>query len=193
MVKSKRTVIFFTVFVVLFSAAAAIAQSEEGHESYTFFGDWLPRLINFGILAGVLVFFTRKPFRDFFKSRTVDIQKSIEESKRAREQAIRALNELEQKIKETEAEAQKLVSEATARAEKDKQALIDEGKKVVADIQAQVKESVEVETQKAKTVLAVEAALLSIDLAEGRIKEKINSQDHERIVKEYISKVGGKG
>jgi F0F1-type ATP synthase membrane subunit b/b' len=47
--------------------------------------------------------------------------------------------------------------------------------------------------QKAKTALAVEAALLSIDLAEGRIKEKISGQDHDRIVKEYISKVGGKG
>jgi F0F1-type ATP synthase membrane subunit b/b' len=47
--------------------------------------------------------------------------------------------------------------------------------------------------QKAKTTLAVEAAILSIDLAEGKIKEKINNEDHERIVKEYIAKVGGKG
>ena len=50
-----------------------------------------------------------------------------------------------------------------------------------------------IEVQKAKTALAAEAALLSIDLAEGNIKEKISKQDHERILKDYIKKVGGKG
>jgi F0F1-type ATP synthase membrane subunit b/b' len=63
---------------------------------------------------------------------------------------------------------------------------------MVADIDTQVKQGIEVELQKAKTVLAVEAAILSVDLAEGKIKDKINTQDHERIVKEYIAKVGGK-
>jgi F0F1-type ATP synthase membrane subunit b/b' len=63
----------------------------------------------------------------------------------------------------------------------------------VADIQTQVKQGIDIEVQKAKAALAIEASLLSIDLAEGRIKEKISSQDHERIVKEYIAKVGGKG
>ena len=32
-------------------------------------GDWLPRLVNFAIIAGVVVYFTRKPIRDFFKNR----------------------------------------------------------------------------------------------------------------------------
>jgi F-type H+-transporting ATPase subunit b len=86
-----------------------------------------------------------------------------------------------------------MVAEAQARGEKDKQALIEEGKKMMLEIQDQVKQGVTVEVQKAKAELAIEAALLSIDLAEGKIKEKISGQDHERIVKEYISKVGGKG
>ena len=45
---------------------------------------------------------------------------------------------------------------------------------------------------KAKAALAAEAALLSLELAEGKIKDKIDRQDQDRIVKEYISKVGGK-
>jgi F0F1-type ATP synthase membrane subunit b/b' len=49
------------------------------------------------------------------------------------------------------------------------------------------------EVQKAKDSLAVEASLLSIDLAEGRIKERMNNEDRERILKEYIVRVGGKG
>jgi len=115
------------------------------------------------------------------------------ESKEARERAVAALIELERKIKDFEAETGRMVAEAQARGEKDKQALIEEGKKVAVEVQVQVKQGIDIEVQKARTALAAEAALLSLDLAEGRIKEKINSQDHERIVKEYITKVGGKG
>ena len=175
-------------------AAIAFAEeaSEEGHEVMTFMGDWLPRLVNFAIIAGVIVYFMRKPVRDFFKNRSVEIAKAIQESKEARERAVAALAEMERKIKDLEVEAGKLVGEAQSRGEKDRQALIEEAKKMVADIDTQVKQGIEVEVQKAKTTLAVEAAILSVDLAEGKIKDKINSQDHERIVKEYIAKVGGK-
>ena len=116
----------------------------------------------------------------------------MQDSSEARERAVAALAEMERKIKEMEAETGRMVADAQARGEKDKQALVEEGKKVVQDVQAQVKQGIDIELQKAKAALAVEASLLSLDLAEGRIKEKISSQDHERIVKEYITKVGGR-
>ena len=68
-----------------------------------------------------------------------------------------------------------------------------EGRKVAQDVQAQVKQGIDIELQKAKTTLATEASLLSLDLAEGMIKEKIGAKDHERMVKEYIANVGGRG
>ncbi len=175
-------------------ASTAVWAEEEGHaEPMTFIGDWLPRLVNFAIIAAVVIYFMRKPVRDFFANRSAEIAKAMRESKETRERAVAALAEMERKIKELEAETSRMVAEAQARGEKDRVALVEEGKKVAQEIQDQVKEGIDIEIQKAKTALAVEAALLSIDLAEGRIKDKISSQDHERIVKEYISKVGGKG
>lgn len=180
--------------VVIFIGEGALFAEEAGHEeTYTFLGDWLPRIINFAILAAVLIIFTRKPVRDAFAARTSEIAKSIQESKEARERATKALSEMEQKIKDLQAETARMIDEARARGEKDKQALIEEGRKVAAEVQAQVKTAVEIEVQKAKAGLAVEAALLSVDLAEGRIKEKMNAQDHERILKEYVDKIGGRG
>lgn len=189
-----------TMFIHMLSAAAltvlpALAQAaEEGHgEEITFVGDWLPRLVNFAIIAGVLIYFMRKPVRDFFKNRSAEIARAIEESRQARERAAAALADMERKMKDLEAETGRMIADAQTRGEKDKQALVEEGKKIAADVQAQVKASIDVEVQKAKTALAAEAALLSIDLAEGNIKEKISKQDHERILKDYINKVGGKG
>jgi F-type H+-transporting ATPase subunit b len=195
--KSLRKIIWVVSCIagnILFAVSAFAEEAGHGgHEEITFMGDWLPRLVNFAIIAAVVVYFARKPVRDFFKNRSVEIEKAMQESKEARERAVAALIELERKIKDFEAETGRMVADAEARGEKDKQALIEEGKKVAADVQVQVKQGIDIEVQKAKTALAAEAALLSLDLAEGRIKEKINSQDHERIVKEYITKVGGKG
>ena len=172
--------------------AIAEEAAEGGHEAITFMGDWLPRLVNFSVIAAVVVYFGRKPVRDFFAARTAEIAKSMVDSKEARERAVAALADMERKIGEMEAETKSMVADAQARAEKDKLALIEEGRKVAQDVQAQVKMGIEIELQKAKSTLATEASLLSLELAEGSIKSKISSQDHERIVKEYITKVGGR-
>ncbi len=188
--------ILSAVFAVLISSAvyaSEAAEAEGGHEAITFMGDWFPRLVNFAIIAGVVVYFTRKPIRDFFKNRSLEIAKAIQESKEARERAVAALAEMEHKVKDLEAEMNRLIEDARARGEKDKQAIIEEGKKMVSDIDAQVKQGVEVEVQKAVTSLQAEAASLAVDLAEKNIREQIGPKDHERIVKEYITKVGGRG
>jgi F-type H+-transporting ATPase subunit b len=180
---------------VLYAAVLFASEAAEGtaHEGHTFMGDWLPRLINFAIIAFVVVYFMRRPAQDFFKNRTSEIAKALEESREARQRAEAALAEMEQKMKDLESETVRLIADAQARGEKDRQSLIAEGKKVAQEVQEQVKQGVEIEVEKAKNSLATEASLLSLDLAEGRIKDKIGSQDHERIVKEYIDKVGGRG
>jgi F-type H+-transporting ATPase subunit b len=178
---------------LLFSAVAFAEEAGHGgEEAMTFLGDWLPRLVNFVIIAAIVVYFTRKPVRDFFKNRSAEIAKAMQESKETRERAVAALAEMEQKIKELEAETSRLIADAQARGEKDRQALAEEGRKAALDIQAQAKQSIDLEVMKAKSALAAEAALLSLDLAEASIKDKIDKKDHDRIVKEYISKVGGK-
>jgi len=191
----KKTIgILYCLAGICLLATSSFAEeaAHGGHEGITFMGDWLPRLVNFGIIASVVVYFTRKPIRDFFANRSLEIAKAMEDSKKTREQAVLALTDLEKKIKEMEAETKSMVADAQARGEKDRQALIEEGGKVAQDVQAQVKQGIELELQKARAALAVEASLLSLELAEGTIKAKISSQDHERIVKEYITKVGGR-
>lgn len=187
----------YTVYTAALFAisATAFASSGGGHgsEEYTFMADWLPRIANFAIITGLLVYFLRKPVRDMFANRSASIAKAMEESREARERATAALADMERKAREMETETRAMIAEAQARGEKDKQALIDEGRKIVKDIQEQIKTGTDVEVQKAKAALAAEAAVLAVDLAEGTIKTTIGKQDHERIVKEYVSKVGGRG
>ena len=190
-----KYIIHTLVSLLMVFIAAAVYASEGGHgaEEYTFMGDWLPRIINFAIIVGLLFYFLRKPVRDMFKNRTAEIAKAMEESKAARERALAALAEMERKAREMDAETRTMIADAQVRGEKDKQALIEEGRKIVRDIQEQVKTGADIEVQKAKADLATEASRLAVDLAEGKIKDTITKQDHERIVKDYITSVGGRG
>jgi F-type H+-transporting ATPase subunit b len=194
MTRAKKIIPFFYGLAGTLTAALAFAETEGhgGEEANTFLGDWLPRIINFAVLAAVLVYFARKPIRDFFTSRTAAIAKSMEDSREARELALNALADMERKVKEIGAETDRMIEDARMRGERDKQVIMEESRKIVQDIQAQVKSTIDIEVQKAKDSLAVEAALLSIDLAEGRIKDRMSDEDRERILKEYINKVGGK-
>lgn len=194
MTKTKSTIAMLLGAAASMLAAAAFASSGGGSSAdITFMGDWFPRLVNFAIISIVLVYFLRKPTRDFFKNRTAEIERSLRESQEARDKAVAALNDMERKIRELEAETKGLIAEAQARGEKDKQALVEEGKKAAKDVAEQVKVGIEIEVAKAKADLAVEASLLAVDLAEGKLKSSISKQDHERIVKEYIANVGGRG
>jgi F-type H+-transporting ATPase subunit b len=191
----KKFLSILTSIIGVAVAATAYASSEGGHgaETYTFMADWLPLLVNFAIIVGLLVYFLRKPVRDMFRSRTETIAKAMEESREARERAVAALADMERKAREMEAETRALIAEAQARGDKDRQALVEEGKKIARDIQDQIKTGTDIEVQKAKAELAAEAAVLAVDLAEGKIKSAITKQDHERILKDYISNVGGRG
>ncbi len=191
--KKNHRAILVGAMAALWTTAAMAASGGGGNADITFMGDWFPRLVNFAIIAIVLVYFLRKPTRDFFKNRTLEIERSMRESQEARDKAMAALNEMERKVRELEAETKGMIADARARGEKDKQALVEEGKRAAKEIAEQVKTGIEIEVAKAKAELAVEASHLAVELAEGRIKASIGAQDHERIVKDYISRVGGRG
>jgi F-type H+-transporting ATPase subunit b len=186
--------VFAAFFCVLSALTALAAGGQSVHEPTTFLGDWLPRLVNFAGLL-VIVYYLDKflGIREFFKNRAIEIAKAMQESHEARERAMIDLAEMERKIKDFDVEINKMIADAQARGEKDKNALQEEGKKMVQDIQNQVKQGIEMEVRKAKSALATEASLLSLNLAEDRIKKNISDKDRQRIIKEYISNVGGKG
>src|SRR3990172_3209758 len=113
MTRAKNIIPIFYGLAGILSAALAFAESEGhggGEETMTFLGDWLPRIINFAILAGVLVYFARKPIRDFFVSRTAAIAKSMEDSREAKERALSALADMERKVKDVDRKSTRLNS-----------------------------------------------------------------------------------
>jgi F-type H+-transporting ATPase subunit b len=175
--------------MVALTAAVAFAAEKGGEEGATAM-DWVWRVVNFGIIFGVLVYFVAKPFKNFLAKRVAEIEASLADAKAAREQALSRLTAVEAKLKDKDAELQGILKVAQANGEKEKELLIKEAEEMTADVVASAKELIEAELVKAKDAIRREAALKAVELAEKLIKENVKKEDQARILQEYLEKVG---
>ena len=188
--KAAKTALIVFGMVAL-TAVAAFAQPEGGEEATTTM-DWVWRIVDFAIIAGVLVYFVAGPFKNFFRSRVEGIEAALAEAKTAREEALKRLADVEARLKDKDAEVQSLLKVAEENGQKERELLIKDSEKAGEDILASAKENIDAELLKAKDALRREAALLAVELAEKMVRENIKKEDQARIVEEYIAKVGGR-
>ncbi len=90
-----------------------------------------------------------------------------------------------QKDKEIEA----IINAARTDGEKEKALLSKEGERIGEGIMHQARENIGQEMRKARESLREEAVNLALELAEGKIKEKLKKEDQEKILTEYLKKM----
>jgi len=171
---------------LLFTAAAFASGSAEQASSWK---ELAPPVINFAILVAVLVFFARKPVRDYFKKRTDMVKKSLKEAQEAKALAKKTLEEVRERLNNTDREMNEILEAAKRSGEKEKAAIIADGEKLKDKILEQAKANIEFELQKARESIKSEAALMALELAEKQIKEKLGKKEQDSLVDEYIKKL----
>lgn len=180
------SILLFIFNLVVVSAAFA----SEGGENYTYtWKDWLWPVVNFSILMFILIFFGKKPISDFFKGRTAGIEKSLKDAAEAKELAEKALQEVNARLNNTDAEFAEIIEAAKKSGEKEKEAIIAEGEHLKEKIIEQAKANIDFELQKAKETIKSEAALMALELAEKQIKEKLGQSEQETLIDDYIKRL----
>lgn len=182
--------LLFTVHCLLFTAVLALAAEGGGHSAS--FKDWLWPIVNFAILLFILVKFGHKPIREFLRKRTELIEKSLKEAEETKEFAKKALAEVQERLKFIDEEINKILESARKAGEKEKEALIAQGESLKNKIIEQTKANIEYGLQKAKKEIKSEAALMAIELAEKKIKQRLDTKEQERLIEEYIKKFEAK-
>jgi len=127
---------------------------------------WLCMLLNFGVVAGVILWISKKHLPAAFRNRTAAIQKAMQEARRASEDANRRLSEIESRLSRLDAEiagmratAEKEVAEEEARI---KAAAEEDARRIVESAEREI----EAAAKAARRELAVHAAGLAVALAE---------------------------
>ena len=173
--------------VAVFAAVAfAAGAGEEAAKPM----DWGWRILNSGIIIAVLVWVWIKYGKPALLGRIAKIEASLEEARKAREEALAKLSAVEAKLKNKDAELKGIIDVARANGEKEKEMLVKEAEKMVSDIAVSTKELIDAELAKAKEAIRREAALKAVELAEKMVRENVKKEDQARMLQEYLEKVG---
>ncbi len=167
------------------------ASSEGGHGGGpSLLLDMIIRVINFSILAFLLVKFLSKPIADFFSARSETIRGRLDTLKAERNEARSVLQEYTEKYETIEEEIARAKTEATEEMEMERKKILEEAGRTAEDIVHHAQETIKQEMIKAKAELHAEAVDLSLDLAEGLIHKNITDEDQRRFAEEYIRRIG---
>jgi F-type H+-transporting ATPase subunit b len=181
--------------VSLCAAAVAFAAEESGaHQGggvHVPWGEILKQAINFLILAGVLVYFLRKPLSSFLKERSELLRKAIDDAAKARAEASEKLAAIETRsaklAEEIAAMNAKMDGEAAAEAQRLQEAVAAE----IARIRTQSEFTGKQEVKNAREELRREASLLTALAAEELVRKTLSPEDQERLVRENLEKIEG--
>jgi F-type H+-transporting ATPase subunit b len=179
----------------LCAAAVAFAAEESGAHPgagvHVPWGEILKQAINFLILAGVLVYFLRKPLSSFLKERSELMRKAIDDAARARADAAEKLAAIEARTAKLGDEIAglnaKMDDDAAAEARRLQETVAAE----ISRIRTQSEFTGEQEVKKAREELRREASVLTARAAEELVRKTLSPEDQERLVRENIEKIEG--
>ena len=154
-------------------------------------GYWLFACINFAIIAGFIYWASRLNVAKFLRNRTTNIQKGIEEARRASAEANARLAEVQARLAKIDQEVAQIRDSADAdfQAEEQRirQAADEDAKRVVEE----AKSEIEAIAKSARRELKSYAAELSVELARKNIK--IDSQTDAALLRSFASELGKDG
>jgi F-type H+-transporting ATPase subunit b len=155
--------------------------------------DLIYKTINFVILLGAIIYFLKKPASDFFAARTAAIRKGMADAEAARDAAQKRLGEIEQKMAHLSEEIAALranaVKEDSAEAEHLRLATAAEEVKILAAADAEI----DVKTRQARQELKAYAAKLAVDLAEERLKGRMNAAAQGKLLDSFVEDLTATG
>ena len=146
-------------------------------------------LVSFGILLWVLYKFAFPPILEALETRERKIRDSIEQAEQNRLTSEQRLAEYEAKLSGATQEAEAIVAEAKAKAQR----LLEENEQRLRTdserIQAETAREIERERRKALQDIRNEAADLALTVAEKVLARSLSDDDHRRLAREAVQAV----
>ncbi len=192
LLQRKGMIAALAAVLVVAAATAALAAGGEGHhvDSGVLLKDFLYRCLNFAITLGLLLYFVTKPLRKGLAGRREGIEKALAEAEQARQEAEARFAEYDQKLAKAAGEVDAIYAEIRREGELESKRIVAHAQEMAEKIKAEAKRSAAHEVARARAELQREAAQMAVAIAEDLLKKSFSPQDQDRLVNEYMQKVG---
>jgi F-type H+-transporting ATPase subunit b len=152
---------------------------------------WLAVILNFAIVAGVVVWFSKKNLPAMFRGRTATIQKSLEEARAASADANRRLAEIESRLKHLGEEIGQMqkTAETSAATEEEriKAAAEEDARRIIESAQQDIAAA----ARAARRELTAHAADLAVTLASKQIR--VDASTDQALVRRFAKDLASDG
>jgi len=149
---------------------------------------WASVVLNFVVIAGVLVWAGRKYLPGIFRDRTAAIQKAMQEAQKASEEARRKLAEIESRLQKLDVEIGMMrdaaENEGAAEEARIKAAAEEDARKIIASAEQEI----DAAAKAARRQLTAHAADLAVGLAQKQIH--VDAATDQALVRNFASQMG---
>lgn len=145
-------------------------------------------LVIFFILLAVLAKWAFPPILGYAQAREDRIQESLNEAKKAREEAQAALEEQRRELAEARQESQAIIAQSKQDAENVRQELLSKARTDQQEIVDRAKRDIEREREQALESIRREAVELSIAAASHLLGRKVDADEDRRVVREFLDR-----
>ncbi len=153
------------------------------HQSY-----WLCFVLNFAVIAGLIVWASRKYLPGLFRDRTAAIQKAMQEAQKASEEARRKLAEIESRLMKLDVEIGRMrdaaETEGAAEELRIKAAAEEDARKIVLSAEQEIAAA----AKAARRQLTAHAADLAVGLAQKQIR--VDAATDQALVRNFAGQLG---
>jgi F-type H+-transporting ATPase subunit b len=148
---------------------------------------------NFAILAAGLGYLVAKTLPPAFRARTSEIQKGISEARALKDDADKRAAQVEAKIKSLGTDIEKLRTESKAEMQQEGARIRLETAAQIARLEAQAHQEIESASKLAQRELKSYAAKLALELAEQRVRSRLDGNAEAGLVNNFVQDLGRMG
>jgi F-type H+-transporting ATPase subunit b len=145
--------------------------------------------VNLVILLAVLVYFSRKPLRDYFDKRRSDIAGELKSSADQLATAESTYAKWQRRTADLEGELNEIRATSRQRAEAERERIIQDARATAERIRRDATTAIELELRRAREILREEATQLAIELAGERLSREVTEADRDRLIDEFIDRI----
>jgi len=153
-------------------------------------GGELPRIVNFAILAAVLVLVLRKPLADFLNAKTTQIREELSEARERETNAEVERKRAEELLAGLNQEVQKAKDEAIRSAQAERERILKTAEHEAARIRAIAKKEIDAEVEAGRRRLFARATELAVELAHKKIEGSMTDADRDRLIDRSVDILG---
>ena len=164
----------------------------QGFENFIGFNPWtaLFTLLNLVLTFLILKKFLFKPVNKMIDDRQKEIDDLYADANAAKEKAASMEADYTQRLAEAKDASAQIIAEATQEAHRRRDDIIIHAQTDADAIRNKARADIELERKKALNDVKDEISRIAVDIAEKVVEKELNASDHDRMVEDFLRRMG---